>query len=138
MIKQLSVFVEDVPGAIMRITSALTETDVNIRAISAFDTPDFGILRLIVDKPTEAKGYLTGKGFVVRVQDVIGVELVDQGGSLNQMLAVLNENEININYIYSFVIRGGKAPVMVLYTEDTMKAEKVLADADIKIVDKLG
>ena len=70
MIKQLSVFVENRPGSLMDVTSQLTEAHINIRAVSSFDAPEFGILRLIVDKPMEAKEYLTSKGFVVRVSEV--------------------------------------------------------------------
>ena len=72
MIKQISVFVENQPGSMMRVTSVLTESHVNIRAISTFDTPEFGILRLVVDDPAKAKESLTQKGFVTRVNDVIG------------------------------------------------------------------
>ena len=112
MIRQLSVFVENKPGSLMDVTSKLTEAHVNIRAVATFDTPEFGILRLVVDKPAEAKGYLTERGFVVRVHEVMGVELEDKKGNLNQMLAILADGKININYIYSFVVREGKAPVM--------------------------
>lgn len=136
MIKQLSVFVENRPGSLMRVTSALTEAHINIRAIASFDTPEFGILRLVVDKPADAKSYLTGKGFVVRVHDVIGVELKDEEGNLNQMLSTLAGGEININYIYSFVIREGRTPVMVFNTDDYEKAAKVLAEANVKIVEE--
>lgn len=137
MIKQLSVFVENRPGSLNRVTSALTEAHINIRAVASFDTPEFGILRLVVDKPAEAKEYLTGKGFVVRIHDVIGVELKDEKGNLNQMLAILAEGEININYIYSFVIREGRAPVMVFNTQDYEKAAKILAEANVKVVEEV-
>ena len=136
MIKQLSVFVENRPGSLMNVTSALTEAHINIRAIASFDTPEFGILRLVVDKPAEAKTYLTSRGFVVRIHDVIGVELKDEKGNLNRMLSILAEGEININYIYSFVIREGRAPVMVFNTDDYEKAPKVLSAADVKIVEE--
>ncbi len=82
MIRQLSVFVENKPGSLMDVTSRLTEANVNIRAVATFDTPEFGILRLVVDKPSEAKSYLTSKGFVVRIHQVIGVELEDREGNL--------------------------------------------------------
>ena len=136
MNKQLSVFVENRPGSLMRVTSALTEAHINIRAVASFDTPEFGILRLVVDQPAKAKEYLTGKGFVVRVHDVIGVELKDEKGNLNQMLSILADGEININYIYSFVIREEKAPVMVFNTDDYGKAAAVLGAADVKIVEE--
>ena len=136
MIKQLSVFVENKPGSLMEVTSKLTEAHINIRAVASFDTPEFGILRLVVDKPTEAKGYLTERGFVVRVNDVIGAELEDKKGNLNQMLAVLAENRINVRYIYSFVIREGRAPVLVFSTDDYEKAASILKDAGVKMVDE--
>lgn len=136
MIRQLSVFVENKPGGLMEVTSRLTEAHVNIRAVASFDTPEFGILRLVVDKPTEAKGYLTERGFVVRVHEVIGVELEDKKGNLNQMLALLAENGINVSYIYSFVIREGRAPVLVFSTDDYEKAASVLKEADVKMVDE--
>ena len=134
MIKQLSVFVENRPGSLMQVTSALTEAHINIRAIASFDTPEFGILRLVVDKPSEAKTYLTSRGFVVRIHDVIGVELKDEKGNLNRMLSILAEGRININYIYSFVIREGRAPVMVFNTDDFEKAARVLEAAEVKVV----
>lgn len=136
MIRQLSVFVENKPGSLMDVTSKLTEAHVNIRAVVTFDTPEFGILRLVVDKPAEAKGYLTERGFVVRVHEVMGVELEDKKGNLNQMLAILADGKININYIYSFVIREGKAPVMVFNTDDFEKAAQILKEANVKIVEE--
>ena len=136
MIRQLSVFVENKPGSLMDVTSKLTEAHVNIRAVATFDTPEFGILRLVVDKPAEAKGYLTERGFVVRVHEVMGVELEDKKGNLNQMLAILADGKININYIYSFVIREGKAPVMVFNTDDFEKAAQILKEENVKIVEE--
>ena len=136
MIRQISVFVENQPGSMMNVTSVLTEAGVNIRAISTFDTPEFGIMRLVVDDPVSAKNSLTAKGFVTRVSNVIGVELKDEQGNLNQMLKILADGMINIDYIYSFVIREGKAPVMVFHTDDFEQAEKVLEAADVKIMEE--
>ena len=136
MIRQISVFVENQPGSMMNVTNVLTEAHVNIRAISTFDTPEFGIMRLVVDDPVRAKESLTSKGFVNRVSDVIGAELKDEKGNLNQMLKILADGQINVNYIYSFVIREGKAPVMVFHTDDFEKAESVLKQADVKVVEE--
>ena len=136
MIRQLSVFVENQPGSIMRVTSVLSEAKINIRAIASFDTPEFAILRLIVDQTEEAKEYLTTRGFVVRIQHVISVELKDEKGNLNQMLEVLLKGGISINYIYSFVIRGEKAPVMVFSTDEYEKAEKCLRQAGVKLIEE--
>ena len=136
MIRQISVFVENQPGSMMNVTNVLTEAHVNIRASSTFDTPECGIMRLVVDDPVRAKESLTSKGFVNRVSDVIGAELKDEKGNLNQMLKILADGQINVNYIYSFVIREGKAPVMVFHTDDFEKAESVLKQADVKLVEE--
>ena len=136
MIRQLSVLVENKPGSLMEVTSRLTEAHVNIRAVANFDAPDFGILRLVVDKPQEAKEYLTARGYVVSVHEVLGVELEDKKGNLNQMLSILAEGKLNINYIYSFVIRDGRAPVMVFQTDDYEKATQILKKYNVKIVEE--
>lgn len=136
MIRQISVFVENQPGSMMNVTSVLNEAHVNIRAISTFDTPEFGIMRLVVDNPVQAKESLTQKGFVTRISEVIGAELKDEKGNLNQMLSILADGEINVNYIYSFVIREGKAPVMVFSTDDYEKAEDVLRSAKVKLIEE--
>ena len=136
MIRQLSVLVENKPGSLMEVTSRLTEAHVNIRAVANFDAPDFGILRMVVDKPQEAKEYLTTRGYVVSVHEVMGVELEDKKGNLNQMLSILAEGKLNINYIYSFVIRDGRAPVMVLQTDDYEKATQILKKYNVKIVEE--
>ena len=91
---------------------------------------------LVVDDPAKAKESLTQKGFVTRVNDVIGAELKDEKGNLNQMLKILADGEINVNYIYSFVIREEKAPVIVFHTDDFQKAEQVLKDAEVKLVEE--
>lgn len=136
MIRQISVFVENQPGSMMNVTSVLSEEHVNIRAISTFDTPEFGIMRLVVDDPVRAKASLTRKGFVTRISEVIGAELKDEKGNLNQMLKILADGQINVNYIYSFVIREEKAPVMVFSTDDFDKAQKVLRASNVKLVEE--
>lgn len=136
MIKQLSVFVENRTGSLMDVTSKLTEAHINIRAVASFDTPEFAILRLVVDNADAAKEYLTSKGFVVRVSEVIGVELEDEKGNLNNMLTILAEGMISINYIYSFVIRDGAAPVMIFHSDDFEKAISILKKAGVKVVEE--
>ena len=133
--KQLSGFVENVAGSLMKVTQELVNDKINIRAISSFDTPEFGILRLIVDKPEEAVQCLKEKGFFVQTKDVIAVEIEDRMGSLNRMLGVLAEGNISISYIYSFVIRDDNAPVMVFQTEYLEEAVQILKKHGIHVID---
>lgn len=135
MLKQLSVFVENVAGSLMQVTQELVNENINIRAISSFDTPEFGILRLIVDKPEEAEEILKQKGFFVQKKEVIAVEIEDRMGSLNRMLAVLAEGNISISYIYSFVIREDNAPVMVFQTEYLEEAVQILKNHGISVIE---
>ena len=132
--KQISVFVENRPGSLMEVTSKLVEAEINIRAVSSFDTPEFGILRMVVDNPQKAKETLTHLGFVVRITDVVGVELKDEKGNLNRMLSILADGQINLNYIYSFVIRDGSAPEMVFSTDDMDRAGKILLQEGVRLV----
>lgn len=134
MVKQLSVFVENQPGSLRAVTSVLKDAQVNIRAIACFDTPEFAILRLVVDGEDTAKSVLTQKGFVVRVTEVVAVELEDRRGNLDAMLETLENAEVNLNYIYSFVIRQGLAPVMVFHADDNEKAQEILEAGGIKII----
>ena len=132
--KQISVFVENRPGSLMEVTSKLVEAEINIRAVSSFDTPEFGILRMVVDNPQKAKETLTHLGFVVRITDVVGVKLKDEKGNLNRMLSILADGQINLNYIYSFVIRDGSAHVMVFSTDDMDRAGKILLQEGVRLV----
>ena len=78
MLKQISVFVENVAGSLMKVTKELVAEGINLRAISSFDTPEFGILRLIVDRPEETAQLLEDKGFFVQTKDVIAVEIEER------------------------------------------------------------
>ncbi len=135
MLQQLSVFVENKIGSLNKVTHAIYENGINLRAISAFDSPDFCIMRIVVDKPEEAKKVLAAKGFAVKVSQVLAIELADQPGELDRVLSILAENELSINYIYSLVLRGDKAPLMVLNLNDNEKAIQVLQANKICIVD---
>lgn len=136
MMKQLSVFVENKPGSLMGVTKALKQHDVNIRAISGFDAPEFSILRLIVDDPVKAKDELTKDGFVVRIGNVLGLELTDEKGKLNEVLELLSNHGINLNYIYSFVIRDNQEPLMLLHSDDLEKTEALLKEKGITLVEE--
>ncbi len=135
MLQQLSVFVENRIGSLNKVTHTIYENGINLRAISAFDSPDFCIMRIVVDKPEEAKKVLSAKGFAVKVSQVLAIELADKPGELDRVLSILAENELSINYIYSLVLRGDKAPLMVLNLNDNEKALQVLQANNICIVD---
>lgn len=128
MIKQLSIFVENKVGSLAKVTTALKDQQINLRAISSFDTPDFTIMRIVVDKPDLAKEVLINQGFAVKVSYAVAVELEDKPGELDRMLQVLAKANQDISYIYSFVLRGGMAPLIVFNTQDSSSTECILRE----------
>ena len=135
--KQLSILVVNKAGSLREASTVLSDSGVNIRAVAAFDTPEFGILRMVVDDCEKAKDVLTQKGFVVRLNDVIGIELEDKKGNLTAMLDFLADANISIDFIYSFVIRENQAPVIVIHTDDLQVSASMLKDHGFKVVDEL-
>ncbi|RQD76206.1 MAG: ACT domain-containing protein [Candidatus Syntrophonatronum acetioxidans] len=135
-VNQLSVFLENKSGRLAKVTRVLGERDINIRALSIADTTDFGILRLIVNKPEEAHDLLKSEGFVVTQTEVIAVCIPDKPGGLAGVLAVLEEAEINIEYLYAFVGNTNTKNALVIFrVEDCDKAVEVLRNKGVRVVD---
>ncbi len=134
-VNQLSVFLENKSGRLARVTRVLGENDINIRALSIADTTDFGILRIIVNKPEEAYKILKSEGFVVTETDVIAVCIPDKPGGLGQVLAVLEKEQINIEYLYAFVGNTHTKNALVIFrVEDCDKAVEVLKSQGVQVV----
>ena len=125
-LKQLTIFVQNKQGALVDITETLAKHEVNIRALSIADTQDFGILRLIVNNNEVALSTLSEEGYLLRTTDVVGVKIGDAPGKLSKALKVLDENEINVEYLYAFMARTEKHAYVVLRVADNSKAEAAL------------
>jgi len=109
-IQQLSIFVENKSGRLAEITEALANANVDIRALSIADTSNFGILRLIVDKPEQAVAILKEKHLTVLLTNVIAVGINDQPGEFAKAMRALANNNIGVEYMYAFISRAkGKA-----------------------------
>lgn len=134
MIKQISIFLENKRGRLLEATEALAKEEINIRALSIADTSEFGILRLIVPDPVKAKDVLEKNNFTVRENDVIAVQVVDSPGGLASVLKILNDAEINVEYIYAFVQKSGEKAVVVMKIEDLQKGIRVLRDRGIVLL----
>ncbi len=102
-IKQISVFLENKSGRLSRVTDVLANGDINIRALSIADTSDFGILRLIVNKPDEAYQILKNEGFAVSTTNVFAVAVEDKPGGLAQVLRIFHDAKVNLEYMYAFM-----------------------------------
>lgn len=133
-IQQLSIFVENKSGRLAEITEVLAAANVDIRAISVADTSDFGILRLIVDKPAEAVEALKQAGLTVSLTSVIGMGIDDKPGEFSKAMRVLADHRIGIEYMYAFISRDKGKAYVILRVEDSEKAVDVLAKDEIKIL----
>ena len=133
-IKQLTVFVENKQGAIVSITETLSKHNINLRALSIAETQEFGILRLIVDNEATAEKILAEAGYLIKITDVVGVKISDEPGKLSEALKVLDENKINMEYLYAFMTRTEKHAYVVIRVEDNVSAEASLKNAGFKIV----
>ena len=133
-IKQISVFAQNQPGRIERIAEILAHTDINIRAITIASGEDYGIIKLLVDKPRQAADTLRDEGLSVALNDVLAAEMTDNPGGLSLLLQALAEHEINIEDAYGFVIDSGHRAVLVVRVQNALRAAKILADGNVKLL----
>ena len=128
-IRQLTIFVENKQGKLVEITRLLAENDINLRALSIADTKDFGILRLIVDDTDRALVELGENGVMVKITEVVAVEIPHRPGALSKTLTVLADSGINVEYLYAFLASKGQGAYVVLRVADNKAAEKALTKA---------
>lgn len=134
MIRQISVLVENEVGTLSEVTDVLAKENINIKAFSVFDTQYFGILRLIVDRPDDAERILRENGFGYKVGNVVAIELENVPGALNGVLKLLAAEGFFVNYMYSMVLNGEEAPLMVIHLNDEEKAEQFLKEKGVVVV----
>ena len=133
-VEQISIFIENKSGRLAEVARVLGEKGVNIRALSLADTSDFGILRLLVDNTDVAQSTLKEGGFTVNKTEVVAVEVPDQPGGLCNILQVLDDSEINVEYMYAFVERNAGNAVIIFRFDETDNDIKTLQDKGISIL----
>lgn len=133
-IKQISVFVENKSGRLAEITAIMAEANIDIRALSIADTTNFGILRVIVDKPDEAEKVLKNAGLTVSLTSVIAIGIPDQPGGFAHVMKVLAQAQIGVEYMYAFTSRDeGRACVMIR-VENNEAALDALRQGNVQIL----
>lgn len=123
--KQLTVFIENRSGRLSEVLGVLKNNNVNILSLSLADTTEFGLLRLIVDNAALGKETLTANGFSSLLSDVSIIQIPHKVGSLQSLLKVIDENGINIEYMYGLSIESDEAYV-VLKVSDIQKIDSIL------------
>lgn len=134
-VKQISVFIENKKGALAQATRYIAENKINLRALSIADTQDFGILRIICEEPEKANQVLQEGGFLTTMTKVLAAPISDEPGSLANILEVLSEANVMIEYTYAFVSAKAGA-YMIFRVDDNQLAAATLAAAGIRIVDQ--
>jgi len=133
-IKQLSLFIENKPGTLNNVCRVLKENDINICTLSLADTEQFGIMRLLIHDWENAKEVLENAGFVANVTEVLALPVADHPGGLAYLLEILDENKINIEYMYAFSYGKGDKAIMVFRFENPDKALEVLSEKGIDTI----
>src|ERR1017187_10031830 len=133
-LKQLSLFLENKPGALSRPVRLLAKARFNILTLSIADANQFGILRLILRDWEKAKKLLEKEGFVVKVTDMVAVEVPDQPGGLAKILDVVEKAGLNVEFMYAFTEEGEKKEILVFRFDDPDNAIKILQKRKVNVV----
>lgn len=140
MVQQLSVFLQNKSGKIAAVVRALSESGIDIRALSIADTADFGILRMLVSDISAAKAALAEHNCILSVNEVTVIAVPDAPGGLSRVLSLMAQEKIDIEYMYSLIERGVDVAYMVFRVSDEARLLAVLSENAIETVtpQKLG
>ncbi len=133
-IKQISVFIENRPGRLVEVVDLLGKNSINLKALSLADSSDFGIARLIVKGTEEAVDVLKKNGFTTSITNILACLIDDKPGALANILTLLADNNINIEYMYGFASPIKDKAVMVFKLSDLDKAQGLFNENDIKLL----
>ncbi len=133
-VKQVSIFLENTKGSLKQVTQLLRENGIDLIALSIADTRDFGILRTIVSDTDKAVEVVRDAGYAVKLTDVLAVAVPDRPGGLDDVLDLLDENDIAIEYLYSFVRTSGDHALIIFRVENLEAAYEALTKAGIKLL----
>lgn len=136
VITQISIILDNVPGALSNVSEILGREGVNIRAISVADTSDLSTVRFVVDDPVKALNILKGRGFRTKETDVLAVETPDHPGGMNAVLRPLREAGINVHYLYPHLGRASGQAIVILGVDRTEDAQQVLQQNWVRTLGK--
>jgi hypothetical protein len=136
VIQQISIFLENKSGRLADVTRVMADAGINLRAISIADTADFGILRVIVDKPDAALAALAKAGFTTRTTDVLALQIEDVPGSLAKVMDIFKETGVNIEYLYASLEKSGNKAIVVFKVEDVEHGLKIVRDHGLSVIGK--
>lgn len=133
-VQQLSVFVENKSGRLAEIAEAIAKAGVDIRALTIADTRDFGILRLIVDKPAQAQAVLKQAGMTVSITGVIMMGISDRPGEFAKAMRILADSHISVEYMYAFVSKDSGKASIIIRTDEVERGMEILQSNGVRIL----
>ena len=131
---QISIFLENKKGRLLDVCSLLGANKINIRALTVAESDNFGVLRLVVDKPQEATTLLKANGFVANLTEIVGVEVPDKPGGLADVLKILSKHNINVEYMYGFLEKASNRALLVFRFDSPDTAIEALKVSKIRVV----
>jgi hypothetical protein len=131
---QLSVFIENRPGQLLRPCRVLADAGINIATLSLADTDRFGILRLIVRDWQAARDALAAAGLSVNVSEVVAIEVDDRPGGLVAVLEALANVGVDVEYMYAFLDKREDKGILVFRFGDTDAALAALQGSGLPIL----
>ena len=134
MIKQISVFVENKQGRLLKLTQLYKEAGIDFQSLSIPDTTEFGILRCIVKDTDKAVKILKENNFAAKITQVIAVEVDDKPGGMCKLLEIISDNNYSVDYIYSFVRTNKNDALIVLKVKEQEELEQKLAENNIRVL----
>jgi len=136
-LQQLSVFLENKPGTLKKVSAVLADAKINISTLSLADTKEYGILRLLIQDWEKAKAALEKGGYTVKQTEVLAVEVEDRPGGLAAMLAPVEAAGVNVEYMYAFSTGTKSKAVLIFRFSDLDKAIAALKGAGVNVVDNI-
>ena len=133
-VKQISVFLENTKGSLVRLTRLLSKAGVDLIALSIADTENYGIMRCIVSDTEKGVKIMREAGYVARLTDVLAVSVPDHPGGLTDVLTLLNAADISVEYLYSFVRNSGSHALVIFRLNDNEHGMRVLQEGDIELL----
>jgi len=124
---------ENEPGELEKLTKILMDNEINMRALTVAETADFGILRMIVDKNDKCIQILRQNDYLLSQTDVIAVSIPDKPGGLHRIVDVLAKEGINIEYIYSALVR--EQAIIIFRIDDIVKASTILKKNNVNVIE---
>lgn len=129
ILKQVSVFLESRRGHLAPVIRTLAQQGINLRALTLAETDRFGILRFIPDDAEAALVAMQELGNTARISEVFGIEVPDRPGALAEILAIFDDSEVSIEYLYAELASEGGQALLVLKLDPFDRAKELLAAA---------